>query len=58
MGRFDSVDVPVEEYSNLICNLHVLKEHELFICGREGTIINRNGVNVGTLNTDSMLRSC
>lgn len=25
---------------------------DLFICGREGTIINRNGVNVGTLNTD------
>lgn len=25
---------------------------DLFICGREGTIISRNGVNVGTLNTD------
>lgn len=25
---------------------------DLFICGREGTIIDRNGVNVGTLNTD------
>lgn len=26
--------------------------NSLFICGREGTIINRNGLNVGTLNTD------
>ena len=25
---------------------------DLFICGRDGTIIHRNGVNVGTLNTD------
>ncbi len=25
---------------------------DLFICGREGNIINRNGVNIGTLNTD------
>jgi hypothetical protein len=25
---------------------------ELFICGREGTIINKNGTHVGTLNTD------
>ncbi|HSF89495.1 MAG TPA: hypothetical protein VLA46_08770 [Saprospiraceae bacterium] len=25
---------------------------ELFICGREGTIINKNGENAGTLNTD------